>query len=874
MKNTDKFSGQCATIILEDLITAGLLNESAVFEFKNEDLLENYDPYVRPEQSPYQAPIQLRNGIWALVRWDEFARIYLNYHEYPTRDSVMNALELHVDRFVSKGAYRKTAERLVKFWTDKGNKQAIEIAQSFAGGRLPSFSDRQKMLANLDDVPAPETGIGNIDYGRRGQVRAGSRQVGVLNNTNIIPGQFYNDVSRIPKHRYTGWLKKWEQIVNATKKLAFWNLLKKKWIKSFILGYQFGRNTVIEIWYDTIDSTFAVYDHNGVEVGRRSATLQEATRIFMTFILQKYTHDEDVFKANDNVTAQSYMAAISSAVTKSAIDVERSAKLSAAEQQRIDMQQRVGKIVSDAKEKKSRPEVRREEEKRKKAFRELRRKKEEERDTKMKLKNDQEAKKNSINQSYQRHEDTKAHNKADWSSASKREREAEREARAEKEYKMRSMQKAYDGNKAQNKADWSSASRSSSYGSGMKQEDRAKREDEIRRKVRQQRDANIEMDRRNKPVIALPDLSEAEPITITVPSSTRYNFDGLTDADRKFAVQLYNKYQNEQKEARRKVNQYNTRLAKISNAAKRTQRKGDNVSDSEVKLMNNDIRSLKQLEIEARQATNYASELDREIAELAARAQAAQDGSTRDRKINQMKADAQFSVDDMASIDKEFQDAKDRRATLKKSNRKGNGRNKRINESINSHNNNKTLPDDGSTTNLADIQNYLKSTAVDNEAKSLRRMAEKSPFTAATLNSFIMDQAVKSYDKTRAGDKLRSPKRFSGTLIGSPKLGFIKRKLLGRDTAIYQPTDTPTTWDRMKMVLHGTAFRADFVIGFTLSNIVDLEVWYVTEPDPNNPKTTISSYYVFDVTAGITIRRNLPYYRNAIQVIMAKIGVE
>ena len=161
-----------------------------------------------------------------------------------------------------------------------------------------------------------------------------------------------------------------------------------------------------------------------------------------------------------------------------------------------------------------------------------------------------------------------------------------------------------------------------------------------------------------------------------------------------------------------------------------------------------------------------------------------------------------------------------------------------------------------------EIEQMTTTRKYDTEIENIRRSAEKSPYTQTVLKTTVMGQ-VETYDETRI------TKHFSPSVFGS--------LFRGRAAKIELPTDKPSLFSRVKMALYGQRFRADFIIGFTLGNKVDVEVWYITEPNPDygkgDKRKTIASYYVFDISAGKVIRKYLPYYRNALPVVMAKIGV-
>lgn len=177
-----------------------------------------------------------------------------------------------------------------------------------------------------------------------------------------------------------------------------------------------------------------------------------------------------------------------------------------------------------------------------------------------------------------------------------------------------------------------------------------------------------------------------------------------------------------------------------------------------------------------------------------------------------------------------------------------------INESIG------TLDEDDSDFDI-DIQELTQNNKYDREMDNVRKQAERSQFTQSVLKQNVMNK-IYTYDETRA------LKHFAPSLFGG-------KLFIGRKDPIILPTDKPSLFKRTKMALFGQRFRADFVIGFSLDSKVDVEVWYITEPNPDKSsgKDTISTFYVFDVTSGRVLRRYLPYYRNTLPIVMAKIGV-
>lgn len=174
-----------------------------------------------------------------------------------------------------------------------------------------------------------------------------------------------------------------------------------------------------------------------------------------------------------------------------------------------------------------------------------------------------------------------------------------------------------------------------------------------------------------------------------------------------------------------------------------------------------------------------------------------------------------------------------------------------------------------------EIDGIVDNSQHEQQIKNMRRDAQKSPYTQAALKQTFMGQVISTYDETRVGNHWG---RFFQSQIlrkWNPLNWFFNRRSGGK---IELPKDKPSTFKRTMMSILGQRHRADFILGYSLSNRVDFEIWYVTEPNPEwsvfnqNVKTTIASYYVYDINSGKVLSRYIPYYRNAVQVVMAKIG--
>mgnify|MGYP006143563535 CR=1 FL=1 len=166
------------------------------------------------------------------------------------------------------------------------------------------------------------------------------------------------------------------------------------------------------------------------------------------------------------------------------------------------------------------------------------------------------------------------------------------------------------------------------------------------------------------------------------------------------------------------------------------------------------------------------------------------------------------------------------------------------------------------------------SRSYDSEVKRIREQADKSIYTQAAIKTYINDDLITTYNETKVRNNFSS--RFLDKFINS-----------GRSSPIVLPTDRPGFFDRIRMAFKGQTYRADFISGFSLSGAVNIEIWYITEPNPASKfmnrrlsdeggglrdLNTISSFYVFDVTSGKLLKKYIPYYRNAMTVVLAKIG--
>lgn len=158
------------------------------------------------------------------------------------------------------------------------------------------------------------------------------------------------------------------------------------------------------------------------------------------------------------------------------------------------------------------------------------------------------------------------------------------------------------------------------------------------------------------------------------------------------------------------------------------------------------------------------------------------------------------------------------------------------------------------------IKQQTDTTQYLGNVERLRTDAKRDSANFKMIQNAVMG-SIEKYDETRA-----ETSHLRNILSFLDKRQFVS------------PTTKPSVFNRIKMFIAGTMYRADFIVGFSINDRVNLEIWYVTEPNPEyvaggNMGKTISSFYLYDVTSGKIIRKYIPYYRNAEQLVIQKIGV-
>lgn len=166
------------------------------------------------------------------------------------------------------------------------------------------------------------------------------------------------------------------------------------------------------------------------------------------------------------------------------------------------------------------------------------------------------------------------------------------------------------------------------------------------------------------------------------------------------------------------------------------------------------------------------------------------------------------------------------------------------------------------------VSDAIKDPAHKRTVTFYRDSPESQTITARVFKDTVNSDLISSYDKTRAP---------SGFLFRLGRLLSTNRK-----DRIVRPNDKPGIFKRTMMSIVGARHSADFIAGFSLHDAVNIEVWYIVEPNPSYSyapfasnvgiEPTISYFAVFDVSSGRLLRKYIPYFRNAIQIAMSKIS--
>lgn len=583
-----------------------------------------------------------------------------------------------------------------------------------------------------------------------------------INSNELMAGEFYSDMSRLPKRVWKKWYQVWKREASKLpldKGSLGDRLIGKRWKKSFILGYKLEEGLLLEIWYNSIDSSFTVHDQRGINVARKRAkTLNEALKLLSTYVSQSNTGDADVLFTQRNPLTQSVTNSLARTLDSDYI-------------------QKLQKADDDA------------------------------------------------------------------------------------EAKIRGE---FDKQKEQ---------------SQTKSETRTKVASEVKDRVRagaEQFNDKI----RSASIGAYGSISKFADALVSeykdhaeFVKSKGFN-DGLNDIVNDVTNATDN-FQNVQDELSIRLKNLNDRIQKYLSEYREMDSAASDDSEAQIKAQQlqmkvknarSQVQLLTQLKKKAEKSNRELEEKSKEIMkdiEAYIKKLAQTDGMTDDQRREALEREMIKWVEE---IEKE----------KARANRDAEAANKLSKEAENT---NESLEITGNLIN-EDALDFLDGSDMSNEptldtsiggagykrvVDSVKARAEN--MTLSFIKNHVMEDQIEVYYSTKAPKRsLVNPRLFSG------KMKFKKNgNLRGL------PNSRPV-FNKLMGALKSEIYRADFIVGFQLNKGPKFEIWYVTEPAPNavkddmNEIDSIATFYVYDIDAEEIVKRYIPYYRNALQVVMLKIG--
>lgn len=256
------------------------------------------------------------------IPWKVFETIYTDFDTYPTAKDVLEALGIYGFISSSKdGSVKQTLIRMAKHFRET-NPDATDLAT--ISGRMKAYSAKYRAAQENQhgsyEPPAPTRS--DIDPGRRNRNNTSTRVIEKINSQELLSGEFYSDFSRIPPSRWGNWLRFWDKEKTSVQQDK--RLFGRSWKKTFVLGYQLETNLVYEIWYNSIDSSFAVHDSRGNQMTRRFPTLSETMKALTNAIVQSSSQDKDVLTGGmNNQIANSLLRSMTGSLDQHIADLQR-----------------------------------------------------------------------------------------------------------------------------------------------------------------------------------------------------------------------------------------------------------------------------------------------------------------------------------------------------------------------------------------------------------------------------------------------------------------------------------------------------------------------------------------------------------------------
>lgn len=244
-------------------------------------------------------PGYVRNG----VTYNDFKAAWNNIEAYPTVIGIHRLLFGYVgDDSKLVTSDRNRIDNLLNAFLSKDGKVGPPEArkelkyQSIKDRNQAEEDHRANQMGQLSDTL--ENPGHSIDQGSVGRK---SRTGNVERASQLFSGTVYSDISRIPKQRWSSWWKVFKAKTSvAGNKESLLSL--RKWTKHFIMGYELERNLFYEIWYNSLDSTFSVHDRYGsvVRRGEGIPVIREAMAVLFQQVAQFSPEDGAILRSRSN----------------------------------------------------------------------------------------------------------------------------------------------------------------------------------------------------------------------------------------------------------------------------------------------------------------------------------------------------------------------------------------------------------------------------------------------------------------------------------------------------------------------------------------------------------------------------------------------
>lgn len=235
-------------------------------------------------------------------------------------------------------------------------KRALKHFKMFQSDMSSTYDNQQdRMSARLDNLmtdEAKEARSGkNINPGSKGSKE--NPKIQKINDSELFPGKFYTDRTKIPARRWYAWWVVWRQkqtAVPPNDSSAVGSLLGvvRRWEKHFVMGYTIDSRTTYEIWYNTFNSSFSVHDLNGNPVADSVPTVRQAVHALFTMVAKVSNTDAKFI----NKVGASVDRVFDATLNQKAADAERSAEKEATQKEKEQSKKTksaIGNIVSKVK---------------------------------------------------------------------------------------------------------------------------------------------------------------------------------------------------------------------------------------------------------------------------------------------------------------------------------------------------------------------------------------------------------------------------------------------------------------------------------------------------------------------------------------------